>query len=145
MIFLFFFFFLMIRRPPRSTRLNTLFPYTTLFRSDRRLSLAVTLRDTPGGAVHFAAVELPPALPRFLPLADGGDILVEAVVRARLAALFPGREVVEAHAFRVTRAGDIQLDELATASFLQAVAEEVRRRPWDPVVRLEVERTMPPA
>src|SRR3546814_4897843 len=28
-------FFLMIRRPPRSTRTDTLFPYTTLFRSDR--------------------------------------------------------------------------------------------------------------
>src|SRR3546814_15545931 len=32
--FVFFFFFLMIRRPPRSTRTDTLFPYTTLFRSD---------------------------------------------------------------------------------------------------------------
>src|SRR3546814_18538239 len=34
-VFLFccFFFFLMIRRPPRSTRTDTLFPYTTLFRS----------------------------------------------------------------------------------------------------------------
>src|SRR3546814_14822937 len=30
---LFVFFFLMIRRPPRSTRTDTLFPYTTLFRS----------------------------------------------------------------------------------------------------------------
>src|SRR3546814_16850676 len=29
-----FFFFVMIRRPPRSTRTDTLFPYTTLFRSD---------------------------------------------------------------------------------------------------------------
>src|SRR3546814_12739873 len=29
------FFFLMIRRPPRSTRTDTLFPYTTLFRSKR--------------------------------------------------------------------------------------------------------------
>src|SRR3546814_16743953 len=28
------FFFLMIRRPPRSTRTDTLFPYTTLFRSE---------------------------------------------------------------------------------------------------------------
>src|SRR3546814_981320 len=28
-----FFFFLMIRRPPRATRTDTLFPYTTLFRS----------------------------------------------------------------------------------------------------------------
>src|SRR3546814_12898598 len=30
-----YFFFLMIRRPPRSTRTDTLFPYTTLFRSER--------------------------------------------------------------------------------------------------------------
>src|SRR3546814_20188402 len=30
------FFFLMIRRPPRSTRTDTLFPYTTLFRSNRQ-------------------------------------------------------------------------------------------------------------
>src|SRR3546814_14439137 len=37
------FFFLMIRRPPRSTRTDTLFPYTTLFRSDaqRAVQLAV--------------------------------------------------------------------------------------------------------
>src|SRR3546814_11662511 len=34
-------FFLMIRRPPRSTRTDTLFPYTTLFRS----SLAPTAPD----------------------------------------------------------------------------------------------------
>src|SRR3546814_11493786 len=33
-LYLFLFFFLMIRRPPRSTRTDTLFPYTTLFRSD---------------------------------------------------------------------------------------------------------------
>src|SRR3546814_7154268 len=32
-----FFFFLMIRRPPRSTRTDTLFPYTTLFRSIREV------------------------------------------------------------------------------------------------------------
>src|SRR3546814_3352394 len=32
---LFFFIFLMIRRPPRATRTDTLFPYTTLFRSDQ--------------------------------------------------------------------------------------------------------------
>src|SRR3546814_19039136 len=38
-----FFFFLMIRRPPRSTRTDTLFPYTTLFRSDR-VADAQTLR-----------------------------------------------------------------------------------------------------
>src|SRR3546814_17505291 len=38
-----FFFFLMIRRPPRSTRTDTLFPYTTLFRSNRRPGRRVRL------------------------------------------------------------------------------------------------------
>src|SRR3546814_17120921 len=46
------FFFLMIRRPPRSTRTDTRFPYTTLFRSQsggaRRLLRRVAGRD--GGA-----------------------------------------------------------------------------------------------
>src|SRR3546814_16306719 len=37
-VFLFCFFFFMIRRPPRSTRTDTLFPYTTLFRSLTELS-----------------------------------------------------------------------------------------------------------
>src|SRR3546814_12918542 len=35
-----FFFFLIIRRPPRSTRTDTLFPYTTLFRSIAVLDIA---------------------------------------------------------------------------------------------------------
>src|SRR3546814_5408481 len=36
MPYIFYFFFLMIRRPPRATRTDTLFPYTTLFRSRER-------------------------------------------------------------------------------------------------------------
>src|SRR3546814_7503308 len=43
------FFFLMIRRPPRSTRTDTLFPYTTLFRSDVGTRQHRRNRDT-GGA-----------------------------------------------------------------------------------------------
>src|SRR3546814_7940209 len=43
------FFFLMIRRPPRSTRTDTLFPYTTLFRStvaqDRTPSIRASLHE----------------------------------------------------------------------------------------------------
>src|SRR3546814_11981086 len=37
-------FFLMIRRPPRSTRTDTLLPYTTLFRSESPVSLIAKLR-----------------------------------------------------------------------------------------------------
>src|SRR3546814_14940245 len=49
------FFFLMIRRPPRSTRTDTLFPYTTLFRSILGARLRYRL-----GEVQEAEVVLPP-------------------------------------------------------------------------------------
>src|SRR3546814_3348784 len=47
------FFFLMIRRPPRSTRTDTLFPYTTLFRSLRLLEghdVGIEFRENPHDA-----------------------------------------------------------------------------------------------
>src|SRR3546814_11815156 len=41
------FFFLMIRRPPRSTRTDTLFPYTTLFRSGLAVAVGVAEQGDP--------------------------------------------------------------------------------------------------
>src|SRR3546814_17169598 len=58
---LLFIFFLMIRRPPRSTRTDTLFPYTTLFRSprsDRR-------KESRQGARAFCAHQCAGAPARF--------------------------------------------------------------------------------
>src|SRR3546814_1988326 len=55
-------FFLMIRRPPRSTRTDTLFPYTTLFRSrDLDQAPAAVLPAVAGflrAVAHSAAVDL---------------------------------------------------------------------------------------
>src|SRR3546814_18226781 len=48
------FFFLMIRRPPRSTRTDTLVPYTTLFRS-QDLHPAPARRHRPAGAARHLA------------------------------------------------------------------------------------------
>src|SRR3546814_759992 len=52
LVFYFLVFVLMIRRPPRSTRTDTLFPYTTLFRSDqvRVAIVSANLRDIDLGA-----------------------------------------------------------------------------------------------
>src|SRR3546814_15407719 len=44
-----YFFFLMIRRPPRSTRTDTLFPYTTLFRSAAAAGIRGGARDPESG------------------------------------------------------------------------------------------------
>src|SRR3546814_11266729 len=53
----FLFFFLMIRRPPRSTRTDTLFPYTTLFRSRGMISaLFLLLYGTFRFCIEFVRV-----------------------------------------------------------------------------------------
>src|SRR3546814_21026191 len=52
-ILLFLFFFLMIRRPPRSTRTDTLFPYTTLFRS----AIKYRSSDAGGGWARLGKTE----------------------------------------------------------------------------------------
>src|SRR3546814_7117115 len=51
-------FFLMIRRPPRSTRTDTLFPYTTLFRSPR--TFARSRPDRVPAPLPRAATWMPP-------------------------------------------------------------------------------------
>src|SRR3546814_21015849 len=62
----------MIRRPPRSTRTDTLFPYTTLFRSDQY----VVAVDDDGDIVHAEDRHA---------LAPGADEVAAAVVEERVA------------------------------------------------------------
>ncbi|MFN2572071.1 MAG: polyphosphate kinase 1 [Gemmatimonadales bacterium] len=113
---------------------------------DRRIALLVALRDRTDSPLHYAIVEIAADVPRFLMLAASGErIAVEDVVRATLDLLYPGRVVVAAYAFRLTRSGDLQLDESTTANFLQAIEEELARRDASPVVRIEFEAGTPPA
>src|SRR3546814_10660315 len=58
MLDIYFFFFLIIRRPPRSTRTDTRFPYTTLFRSERVVAPveAVTILDRGDGRLLLFAI-----------------------------------------------------------------------------------------
>src|SRR3546814_1515405 len=58
-----FLFFLMIRRPPRSTRTDTRFPYTTLFRSSQRPRRRN--RPPPPGTISYRSA---PSAPRPAPM-----------------------------------------------------------------------------
>src|SRR3546814_5504284 len=64
-------FFLIIRRPPRSTRTDTLFPYTTLFRSDGVAAVRRTERPDLAGLGEVGDVLQVVGGPRHVLLAGG--------------------------------------------------------------------------
>src|SRR3546814_12156670 len=77
-------FVIMIRRQPRSTRTDTLFPYTTLFRSGKALSLAtgkplIAINHLEGHALSPRLVEPELRFPYLLLLASGGHCQLLAV------------------------------------------------------------------
>jgi polyphosphate kinase len=114
------------------------FPYI----SGLSLNLAVVLQDRESGREHFARVKVPPLLPRFVEVSDGRFVLLEDVIAAHLPELFPGLDVVETHAFRVTRNEDLEFEEDDVDNLLKALERELARRRLGPPVRLEVESTM---
>ena len=117
------------------------FPYI----SDLSLSLAVTVRDPITGERLFARIKVPPILPRLMEVGDKTYVLIEQVIAANLDALFPGMEILEHHLFRVTRNADLALEEEEAPDLLEAIEEELRKRRFGKVVRLEIERSMPHA
>jgi polyphosphate kinase len=115
------------------------FPYI----SNLSLSLAVLVRDPVAEQTVFARVKVPTEiLPRFVTVrgADGGPALLvplEDVIANHLDALFPGMEIADCDVFRVTRDADLEVSDDA-ADLLQAVEDELRRRRFGEIVRVEV-------
>jgi polyphosphate kinase len=117
------------------------FPYI----SNLSLSLAVLLRDPESEVEIVARVKVPKELlGRFLPVGDNGTFVpLEQVIAANLDTLFPGTEVVDHGFFRVTRDADFTVSDEAD-DLLQAVQDELRRRRFGEVVRLEIATGMNP-
>jgi polyphosphate kinase len=115
------------------------FPYI----SNQSLNLGVVARNPDTNVTRFARVKVPPILPRFLVMPDGERFIpLENVIAAHAEELFPGMEIVEHHAFRVTRNADLEIEEDQGGDLLQTIESELTRRRFGRVVRLEVHPTM---
>jgi polyphosphate kinase len=116
------------------------FPYI----SNLSLSIGVSLRDPVSGLETFARVKVPKeVVPRFVPIVDDVFVPLESVIARHLAELFPGMEILRHDFFRVTRDADFTVSDEAD-DLLRAVEDELRRRRFGEVVRLEVASTMDP-
>jgi polyphosphate kinase len=117
------------------------------FVSGLSLNLAVTVRQPDDGAQHFARVKVPDNVDRFVELdgpeeTDGRPVIrylpTEELIAAFLPVLFPGMEIVEHHAFRITRNADYEVEEDRDEDLLQALERELARRRFGSPVRLEI-------
>ena len=110
------------------------------FISDLSLNLAVLMRDPVDSELRFARVKVPDTLDRWVPTGEGSSrfMALEDVIAAHLDMLFPGMELLEHHAFRVTRNADLTLNDEDAEDLLIAVEMELRRRRFQWAVRLEV-------
>ncbi|TWH15263.1 polyphosphate kinase [Rhodococcus rhodochrous J45] len=121
------------------------FPYI----SGLSLNLAVTVKDSQSSGEHFARVKVPDNVDRFVRVDRAGSshglpafLPLEELIAAHLDVLFPGMEIVEHHAFRVTRNADFEVEEDRDEDLLQALERELARRRFGSPVRLEVSDDM---
>nr|MDQ2697921.1 polyphosphate kinase 1 [Actinomycetota bacterium] len=114
------------------------FPYI----SGLSLNLAIRIRNARTGRQEFARLKVPPMLPRFVELTpvDGTAryLPLEELISNHLDDLFPGMEVLDHHAFRLTRNEDVVIEEDETENLIQALEAELLRRRFGPPIRLEI-------
>ena len=116
------------------------FPYI----SNLSLSIGVWLRDPVTAAELFARVKVPKeVLPRFVSIGNGNFVPLESIIARNLDALFPGMEVVRHSYFRVARDADFTVSDEGD-DLVRAVEQELRRRRFGEVVRLEVSADIDP-
>jgi polyphosphate kinase len=111
--------------------------------SSLSLNLAVLLGPPDGeDDPRLAVVQVPGRLPRLVrpPGVEGMlHVLLEDVIWAELASLFPGQEIRDVAAFRIARDSELDFDDEGGRDFLQVIEEELRNRRRSGIVRLEVE------
>ncbi len=120
------------------------FPYI----SGLSLNLAVRVRNTRSGTEEFARLKIPQMLPRFVAVEKSVNhttmsfITLEDLIAQHLGYVFPGMDIIEHHAFRVTRNEDVEIDEDETENLIQVLERGLSRRRFGPPIRLEIDNSM---
>jgi polyphosphate kinase len=116
------------------------------FISNLSLSLAITMRHPSRKTTHFARVKVPNSHGRWIRIKSGDRVKfipLEQIIADHARKLFTGMEIESVHAFRITRNADVRRDEEEAEDLLAMISEELRERRFAPVVRLEVDKSMP--
>ncbi len=113
--------------------------------SSLALSIAVQLKDARAGSDHFAILEVPRTLPRWVKLGNAHRYLpLERLIGANLEMVFSGFDIVNWCPFRITRDAELGAANAAKESdTLTTLEENVFQRRFGEVSRLEVPSQIP--
>jgi polyphosphate kinase len=106
------------------------------------LNVGVLVADDVPGAQGFVRVNVPDAVPRFVPLGRGSFVLLEDAIVHFLPAVVGEDGILGRAVFRVTRDADFSISRDAD-DLLEAVETQLQRRRFAEVVRLEVDAEAP--
>jgi polyphosphate kinase len=116
--------------------------------SSLSLNLALRLGPAPGETERrLAIVQVPQqGLTRLIQIAEPGGfnpgafsfVLLDEIISAHVAALFPGQPILESAVIRLSRDAELEFDDEGGRTQLELVEREIRRRRRSGVVRLEV-------
>lgn len=122
-------------------------PFPQLLNKSLNLIVVLEMVKNQVSSRHMAVVQIPRILPRMvkLPRQNGNldHVYLGRLIGYFLADLFPGTKPLGFWPFRVTRNGELYIDEEETANLLKAVENELHNRRKGDAVRLEIEHDCP--
>lgn len=124
-------------------------PFPKVLNKNLYFIVSLDGKDAFGRESGLAIVQAPRSLPRVVPIPDGitngkhDFVLLSSIIHAYVNELFPGMKVEGCYQFRVTRDGDLFVDDEEVDDLLRALEGELPSRRYNDAVRLEVADNCP--
>jgi len=115
-------------------------PFPLLSNNSLNLAVKLLIEDE----IKMAVLQVPSVIDRFMrmPGDDREYILLEDLMKEHIQSFFKGYKVQSVFAFRLTRNGDLAIDEDEAEDLLIEIEKSIRKRKWGAPVRLEFEKGM---
>ncbi len=114
---------------------------------NKSLNVAALIKK--GDEELFATVQVPSVLGRYVPIPASEEghkdfILLEEIIMMFMEILFIGYEILSCSAYRLTRNGDLSIDEEEAQDLLLEIEKSIKKRKWGEAIRLEVPKNIDP-
>ena len=124
-------------------------PFPRILTKSLNFIVSLSGKDAFGRHVDMAIVQAPRSLPRLIALPDGltggpqDFVFLSSIIHAHVSDLFPGMNVNDCYQFRVTRNGDLSVEDEEVDDLLRALEGELPERRFADAVRLEMADNCP--